>query len=129
MVFQCKLVFLIQLTISQSFPVFLSHINASVVTIHPRPGGRLGVGRVGLVWRKSGDWELAVALAVHRVPPTARCWLCAYRQNSECRISYGQDIQFQFDTICLILDSPNVTNDRMLAQHLVGLYYETRFVC
>lgn len=31
----------------------------------------------------------------------------------------------RFDLIYLILDSPNVTNDRMLAQHLVGLYYET----
>ena len=31
----------------------------------------------------------------------------------------------RFDLIYLILDSPNVSNDRMLAQHLVGLYYET----
>ncbi|KAL7541215.1 hypothetical protein ACHAWF_006878 [Thalassiosira exigua] len=31
----------------------------------------------------------------------------------------------RFDLIYLILDSPNQTNDRMLAQHLVGLYYET----
>lgn len=31
----------------------------------------------------------------------------------------------RFDLIYLILDAPNVTNDRMLAQHLVGLYYET----
>lgn len=31
----------------------------------------------------------------------------------------------RFDLIYLILDAPNVTNDRQLAQHLVGLYYET----
>lgn len=31
----------------------------------------------------------------------------------------------RFDLIYLILDAPNVTSDRMLAQHLVGLYYET----
>jgi DNA replication licensing factor MCM4 len=31
----------------------------------------------------------------------------------------------RFDLIYLILDAPNVSNDRMLAQHLVGLYYET----
>jgi len=31
----------------------------------------------------------------------------------------------RFDLIYLILDAPNVMNDRMLAQHLVGLYYET----
>jgi len=31
----------------------------------------------------------------------------------------------RFDLIYLILDAPNVANDRMLAQHLVGLYYET----
>ena len=31
----------------------------------------------------------------------------------------------RFDLIYLILDSPNVENDRRLAQHLVGLYYET----
>lgn len=30
----------------------------------------------------------------------------------------------RFDLIYLILDAPNVSNDRMLAQHLVGLYYE-----
>lgn len=31
----------------------------------------------------------------------------------------------RFDLIYLILDSPNVESDRRLAQHLVGLYYET----
>jgi DNA replication licensing factor MCM4 len=31
----------------------------------------------------------------------------------------------RFDLIYLILDSPNVEGDRRLAQHLVGLYYET----
>lgn len=31
----------------------------------------------------------------------------------------------RFDLIYLILDSPNVETDRRLAQHLVGLYYET----
>jgi DNA replication licensing factor MCM4 len=31
----------------------------------------------------------------------------------------------RFDLIYLILDSPNVDSDRQLAQHLVGLYYET----
>lgn len=31
----------------------------------------------------------------------------------------------RFDLIYLILDAPNVSNDRQLAQHLVGLYYET----
>jgi len=31
----------------------------------------------------------------------------------------------RFDLIYLILDAPNVDNDRMLGQHLVGLYYET----
>jgi DNA replication licensing factor MCM4 len=31
----------------------------------------------------------------------------------------------RFDLIYLILDSPNVDHDRKLAQHLVGLYYET----
>jgi DNA replication licensing factor MCM4 len=31
----------------------------------------------------------------------------------------------RFDLIYLILDSPNVEQDRRLAQHLVGLYYET----
>jgi DNA replication licensing factor MCM4 len=31
----------------------------------------------------------------------------------------------RFDLIYLILDSPNVDQDRQLAQHLVGLYYET----
>jgi DNA replication licensing factor MCM4 len=31
----------------------------------------------------------------------------------------------RFDLIYLILDSPNVEHDRRLAQHLVGLYYET----
>lgn len=31
----------------------------------------------------------------------------------------------RFDLIYLILDSPDVDNDRRLAQHLVGLYYET----
>jgi DNA replication licensing factor MCM4 len=31
----------------------------------------------------------------------------------------------RFDLIYLILDAPNVENDRRLAQHLVGLYYET----
>ena len=31
----------------------------------------------------------------------------------------------RFDLIYLILDAPNVENDRMLGQHLVGLYYET----
>lgn len=31
----------------------------------------------------------------------------------------------RFDLIYLILDSPNIDNDRRLAQHLVGLYYET----
>jgi len=31
----------------------------------------------------------------------------------------------RFDLIYLILDAPNVENDRKLAQHLVGLYYET----
>jgi len=31
----------------------------------------------------------------------------------------------RFDLIYLILDSPNIENDRRLAQHLVGLYYET----
>jgi len=31
----------------------------------------------------------------------------------------------RFDLIYLILDSPSIENDRMLAQHLVGLYYET----
>lgn len=31
----------------------------------------------------------------------------------------------RFDLIYLILDSPNVDHDRRLAQHLVGLYYET----
>ncbi|KAG7341821.1 minichromosome maintenance complex protein [Nitzschia inconspicua] len=31
----------------------------------------------------------------------------------------------RFDLIYLILDSPNVDADRQLAQHLVGLYYET----
>jgi DNA replication licensing factor MCM4 len=31
----------------------------------------------------------------------------------------------RFDLIYLILDSPNVDQDRRLAQHLVGLYYET----
>lgn len=31
----------------------------------------------------------------------------------------------RFDLIYLILDTPNVEQDRQLAQHLVGLYYET----
>lgn len=31
----------------------------------------------------------------------------------------------RFDLIYLVLDSPNVDHDRRLAQHLVGLYYET----
>jgi len=31
----------------------------------------------------------------------------------------------RFDLIYLILDAPNVEGDRRLAQHLVGLYYET----
>jgi DNA replication licensing factor MCM4 len=31
----------------------------------------------------------------------------------------------RFDLIYLILDSPNADQDRRLAQHLVGLYYET----
>jgi DNA replication licensing factor MCM4 len=31
----------------------------------------------------------------------------------------------RFDLIYLILDAPNVDHDRRLAQHLVGLYYET----
>jgi DNA replication licensing factor MCM4 len=31
----------------------------------------------------------------------------------------------RFDLIYLILDAPNVEQDRRLAQHLVGLYYET----
>jgi DNA replication licensing factor MCM4 len=31
----------------------------------------------------------------------------------------------RFDLIYLILDQPNVERDRQLAQHLVGLYYET----
>jgi DNA replication licensing factor MCM4 len=31
----------------------------------------------------------------------------------------------RFDLIYLILDAPNADNDRMLGQHLVGLYYET----
>jgi DNA replication licensing factor MCM4 len=31
----------------------------------------------------------------------------------------------RFDLIYLILDSPNVDSDRQLAQHLVGLYYDT----
>jgi DNA replication licensing factor MCM4 len=31
----------------------------------------------------------------------------------------------RFDLIYLILDSPNVDSDRQLAQHLVGLYYES----
>ncbi|EJK62244.1 hypothetical protein THAOC_17150 [Thalassiosira oceanica] len=31
----------------------------------------------------------------------------------------------RFDLIYLILDAPNVAQDRQLAQHLVGLYYET----
>jgi DNA replication licensing factor MCM4 len=31
----------------------------------------------------------------------------------------------RFDLIYLILDSPNVEDDRKLAQHLVGLYYDT----
>ena len=31
----------------------------------------------------------------------------------------------RFDLIYLILDAPNVESDRRLAQHLVGLYYET----
>ena len=31
----------------------------------------------------------------------------------------------RFDLIYLILDNPNVDHDRRLAQHLVGLYYET----
>ena len=31
----------------------------------------------------------------------------------------------RFDLIYLILDSPNADHDRRLAQHLVGLYYET----
>jgi len=31
----------------------------------------------------------------------------------------------RFDLIYLVLDSPNVEQDRRLAQHLVGLYYET----
>ena len=31
----------------------------------------------------------------------------------------------RFDLIYLILDAPNVDSDRRLAQHLVGLYYET----
>ena len=31
----------------------------------------------------------------------------------------------RFDLIYLILDAPNVEHDRRLAQHLVGLYYET----
>jgi DNA replication licensing factor MCM4 len=31
----------------------------------------------------------------------------------------------RFDLIYLVLDSPNVDYDRRLAQHLVGLYYET----
>ena len=31
----------------------------------------------------------------------------------------------RFDLIYLILDTPNVEHDRRLAQHLVGLYYET----
>jgi DNA replication licensing factor MCM4 len=31
----------------------------------------------------------------------------------------------RFDLIYLILDNPNVEQDRRLAQHLVGLYYET----
>lgn len=31
----------------------------------------------------------------------------------------------RFDLIYLILDAPNVERDRRLAQHLVGLYYET----
>ena len=31
----------------------------------------------------------------------------------------------RFDLIYLILDAPNVDQDRRLAQHLVGLYYET----
>jgi len=31
----------------------------------------------------------------------------------------------RFDLIYLILDAPNVAMDRQLAQHLVGLYYET----
>ena len=31
----------------------------------------------------------------------------------------------RFDLIYLVLDQPNVDHDRQLAQHLVGLYYET----
>ena len=31
----------------------------------------------------------------------------------------------RFDLIYLILDSPNADQDRKLAQHLVGLYYDT----
>ena len=31
----------------------------------------------------------------------------------------------RFDLIYLILDAPNVESDRRLAQHLVGLYYDT----
>jgi DNA replication licensing factor MCM4 len=31
----------------------------------------------------------------------------------------------RFDLIYLILDAPNVETDRRLAQHLVGLYYDT----
>jgi len=31
----------------------------------------------------------------------------------------------RFDLIYLILDAPNVENDRRLAKHLVGLYYDT----
>jgi len=31
----------------------------------------------------------------------------------------------RFDLIYLILDAPNMENDRRLAQHLVGLYYDT----
>jgi DNA replication licensing factor MCM4 len=31
----------------------------------------------------------------------------------------------RFDLIYLVLDNPNVDHDRRLAQHLVGLYYET----
>lgn len=53
------------------------------------------------------------------------------RHNPSLSLSVVENIQLpptllsRFDLIYLILDAPNIENDRELAQHLVGLYYET----
>jgi len=65
----------------------------------------------------------------------ARTSILASANPSESRynpsLSVVENIQLpptllsRFDLIYLILDSPNADHDRRLAQHLVGLYYET----